>query len=341
LELVDRRPSYGFAHEGLAVVAERQLDYPRAVSELGLASEANPGHRAIQLRLDFLRFKAAERLLSDARLHGAKGHLAAAADSYREAERYAPESLDVQLELAEVLVQIPDYPEAVRAYRKATRIDPENLQAYIQLAHALSLVGESAEARLVLERAAKLPGGEREALQAMRTLRSEGNRDNLDQTTSVEQSAAVDRAGLAALVMKQMPVLARAVRAKTKPPVLTDVYNSWASQQIQDVVALGLMDVFENHTFRPTMPVQRLDLARVGAQILRVMRQSGWLSERAHQQTVIADVPEFHLVYPDIRDVLRYEVMSLDPQQRFNPSEVVTGAQASATLGRLAALMSE
>ena len=51
-----------------------------------------------------------------------------------------------------------------------------------------------------------------------------------------------------------------------------DISTSWARDQIARVLALGLMDVYPNHTFQPGAIVRRVELARAAARTLDLLR---------------------------------------------------------------------
>ena len=61
-------------------------------------------------------------------------------------------------------------------------------------------------------------------------------------------------------------------RGPGEPRVAVDITGSWARDQVARVLALGIMDVYPNHTFQPGAIVRRVDLARAAARTLDVLR---------------------------------------------------------------------
>ena len=86
---------------------------------------------------------------------------------------------------------------------------------------------------------------------------------------AIPDGDARSRADLAALIAVRVPALRRA--GAGEPRVAVDISTSWARDQIARVLALGLMDVYPNHTFQPGAIVRRVDLARAAARMLDLL----------------------------------------------------------------------
>ena len=87
---------------------------------------------------------------------------------------------------------------------------------------------------------------------------------------AIADAPRVTRADLAALLAVRVQALRRA--GAGEPRVAVDITGSWARDQVARVLALGLMDVYPNHTFQPGAIVRRVDLARAAARTLDVLR---------------------------------------------------------------------
>ena len=87
---------------------------------------------------------------------------------------------------------------------------------------------------------------------------------------AIPEATRVSRADLAALIAVRVPALRRA--GAGEPRVAVDISGSWARDHIARVLALGIMDVYPNHTFQPGAIVRRGDLARAAARVLDLLR---------------------------------------------------------------------
>jgi endo-1,4-beta-xylanase len=131
--------------------------------------------------------------------------------------------------------------------------------------------------------------------------------------------------------------LARLLERSTarEAPVVTDVRGHWAESWIMAVVQAGVMDPFENHTFQPSADLRRTDLAQVVARLLPrvapVAQMQSWQTARVQ----FPDLAETHLAYPVASVAVASRVMTPTPGGTFNPSGLVTGADAVALVERL------
>jgi hypothetical protein len=120
--------------------------------------------------------------------------------------------------------------------------------------------------------------------------------------------------------------------------VVTDVRGHWAAQWMTAVVAAGVMDAFDNHTFQPRQRVRRLDLAAAVSRVLNLIGQrTPALRAKWSQRPAIADVAPTHLSYPAVSTAVASGVMTLDGQ-RFQLTRPVSGEEAVDTIERLRAL---
>ena len=104
------------------------------------------------------------------------------------------------------------------------------------------------------------------------------------------------------------------------------------------MVALGVLDVYGNNTFRPSAPVTRVMMAQACAAVLDLYRRAGWLAERPPQASRITDLPPEHLAHDDVLSTLRYDVMRLDSTGAFRPFVQMSGREAADVVARLSRL---
>ena len=122
--------------------------------------------------------------------------------------------------------------------------------------------------------------------------------------------------------------------------MVTDVRSHWASTWILAVTRGGLMDAFANHTFQPRAVVPRSDFAVVMSRLLGRVAAQDPARGRTWQGARIkfADLAPAHLAYPAASMAVAASVMSVDGENNFQPSKIVTGAEAVAAVSRVEAL---
>ena len=332
------KPAYPQALVGLAAVSYLQGDDEKALDLVDQVLAVLPGHGGART----LRARAASRLetglAAQADAAEAQGDLALALERLRRMAALRPDDLTLLKRLGAVALRAGATEDAVGAFREATRLDAEDVDAWIGLGEASVLGGDAESARAAYERASRLPGGLERAQERVRALRERvRSAPAVGGLEPPERALVLDRAGLATLIESRLPILERLGHGQA-PIVVTDVSGARAKSAIRDVVATGVMEVYEDHTFRPEVAVTRSMLARTTALVLHKLRRAGLLSERRYDSRQVADVPTEHLAYPDVVDALRYGVMDLDAQGLFHPTTEVSGEEAAAVLERLALL---
>src|SRR5712692_4245012 len=100
------------------------------------------------------------------------------------------------------------------------------------------------------------------------------------------------------------------------------------------------MDPFANHAFQPRTVLRRTDLALAAARLLaRVAAQApargkAWEGARLK----FSDLSAGHLAYPAASAAVAAGVMKAGPENSFQPSRPVSGADAIDTIAKIGAL---
>jgi len=158
---------------------------------------------------------------------------------------------------------------------------------------------------------------------------------------AIEQAAQITRADLAALIGVRLAPLVQAIAERRHDDVLiTDVRSSWASAWIMAVARAGIIEPLPNHTFQPRGIVHRADLADAASRLLAPIAASDPSRAKAWEQTraKFADLAPGHLAYPAASMSVAAGVLATSPDNAFEPSRPVSGAEAVAAVGRIAAL---
>jgi len=156
---------------------------------------------------------------------------------------------------------------------------------------------------------------------------------------AIDQAPQINRADLAALIGIRLPMLLQNTR-RGDAAVITDVRNNWAATWILTVARAGVMEPFANHAFQPRTVVRRVDLAQAAARLLSRIgavnpaRARGWTSARLK----FSDLSPGHLAYPAASVAVASGVMKTGPDNSFQPSRPVTGAEAIEAITKIEAL---
>ena len=282
-----------------------------------------------------------EEALSLARQRGvgpalARGRVEEARRRYAAAIQASPQSAFLYRELAAVDQKAGDAAAALAHAEQAVALDAADTRALLLIAEIREANQEwakAADAYTALNAvepsdatAAKIDAmREKAAFEAMPA-----------EYRTIEQSATVTRAQLAALIGVRLEDLLRRARA-ANPAVMTDVRGSWAAPWILAVARAGVMEPYPNHAFQPNGTVRRGDLAAAVSRVLTLIgnekpRLAGrWRDPRPH----FADVAPSHLSYPAAARAVSAGIMSPLEDDSFQLSRPVTGVEAADAVAKL------
>jgi tetratricopeptide (TPR) repeat protein len=309
---------------------------PEAIAAFEAAVAANPGLADTRRRVEVLKFRALERDLAAARRAAQAGRAEEAIRLYRSAISASPESPFLYRELGLVEVRSGDQDAALEHFRRATALDPADSASLAQIAGLLEKRGDLEGALRAYDEALAVEADEavserRDALGArMELARLPG------EYRAIERAGQITRADLAALIAVRLgPALQRGrLRAGV---VLTDVRGSWAEPWIMMVARAGVMDPFDNHTFQPRAAVARADLALAVTRLLGQLASDAQIRTWQNARQRFSDIPPSHLAYPAASVAVASGVLPRTPDESFQPSRPVTGAEASQAIERLRA----
>ncbi len=325
---LERLPQDIPALVGVASVAARRGDLEGAVALMRRASLAAPDDAQLRKRLGALKLQVTDRRMAEAEAALEAGDAEKAAAAYAAALGVAPEVTDVRLALSRVLAGRGDREGAIAVLEADPAGEREVL---LELGRVLNDGAEYARALEVYTRLLAHGPGDAEARAGQRRAQ-EGLEGQAmpEEYRAIPDAPRITRADLAALMAVRVQRLRRA--GAGEPRVAVDISGSWARDQVARILALGIMDVYPNHTFQPNAIVRRVDLARAAARSLDILQ---WPPGSAAAPT---DMTRSHLDFAVVERVLAAGLMGLTPAGAFEPWRPVAGREAIEVVDALARL---
>jgi tetratricopeptide (TPR) repeat protein len=325
---------------GRADALEATNQIPDAVASLDAVLRVDPSRAEVRTRADSLRFRSIEDLVAQARTALQANKLDEARTAYERALQGSPESAFLYRELA-------------ITERRANLLDP----AFEHAQHARQLDDRDQPTIILIADIEEARGHFKEAVEAYRQAQILGPRPDLDaRITELERRLAlaempeafraiptastVTRGDLAALLGARLEAwVARLPPASAE--LITDVRNHWAQHWILAVSRAGLMEVYPNHTFQPGEIVERADLAGVVSRALSLMAagNGGSTARLPDARPTFSDLEPTHASYEAAAVAVGSGVLSNGPENAFQPTRPVSGAEAVAAVDRLEAMV--
>jgi Flp pilus assembly protein TadD len=325
---LEKRPEDVPALVGMGSLAVRRGELEAAVELYRRAAATAPDDVVVRKRLAALKLQVTERRMGEAESALARSDTEAAAQAYAKALEAAPEVTDVRLALAQVLAGRDDRQGAIAVLE--ADLSGER-QVLLELGRLLCEEQEFARALEVYTRVLAHGPGDEEARAGQQRAR-EGLESLAmpEEYRAIPEAPRVTRADLAALISVRVQALRRA--GAGEPRVAVDISGSWARDQVARVLALGIMDVYPNHTFQPGAIVRRVDLARAAARTLDILR---WPAAAVQPPS---DMSRAHLDFGVVERVLAAGLMGLTPTGSFEPWRPVSGREAIDVVDAIARL---
>ncbi len=305
------------------------------------ALAVDPALPDVRRRVDVLQFRGVEQQLASARLAAKEGRLDEAARAYERAIAASPDSAFLYRERADVEIKRNDTDAALADLQKAVSLDSSDTAAMVKIGDLLSARGDfDGAARWYGEAVVIEPNEDVEA--KLETAKARAEVEHLpEEYRTIGAASQVTRGDLAALIGIRLPALVQASRRKDAV-VVTDVRNHWAATWILAVARAGIMDPFANHTFQPRSVVRRSDLAVAMSRLLSRLAAADPIRARSWQAARLrfSDLSATHLAYAAASTAVAAGVMETGPNNTFQPSRPVTGAEAVSAVARIEALAS-
>ena len=310
-----------------------------ALAAFTAALAADPSLTDLARRVEVLKFRNAEQGIARARDAARAGRLDEAVQAYTAAIAASPDSPFLYRELAAVERQKGDLDGALEHFRKASALDPGDARSNQQIGEILESRGDREGAEKAYARSLSIePNAEVE--KRVDALRARAALARLPaEYRAIDEAPQLTRADLAALVGVRLAPLLEGGR-RGDAALITDVRNNWAATWIVAVARAGIMEPFANHAFQPRTSVRRVDLAQAVARLLaRVEAQNpgrtkAWQAARLK----FSDLSPSHLAYPAASIAVAAGVLATGDNSAFQPSKVVTGAEAIDAIEKVGAI---
>lgn len=103
-----------------------------------------------------------------------------------------------------------------------------------------------------------------------------------------------------------------------------DIQKHWAQKQIEELVEMGIIQGYEDGTFRPEKEVTRAQFVSMAVRLLGIKADGSAESFR--------DVPATHWAYSAIEAALEQKI--IDPQQNFYPGKAITREEMAVIIAK-------
>jgi tetratricopeptide (TPR) repeat protein len=324
-----RFPDQTLANVGLAQVYEAEGRKDLAFLQYREILKQAPEHRWAGPRHDKLRDALVEQFFAEAKTAASAGNREEEKQGLLKVLFYAPESAEANVMLARIYRDEKNTSQALLHYRAVVAAQPDNKAALRELADVLFETGEFGPSLDYYQKLAELEPRDNTVTDRIEELKAKlGVFEVPSQFGLIPAQEAITREDLAALIAVKFKDFLNVPERQAQ--ILVDISTSWAQPFIIKIASLGVMSVFDNHTFRPRRIINRAELAETLIRLIDFLKGRGakFVPVLETRKIQIADVPPESFYYQPILKVVAYEVMDLTPQRTFGPERTVPGSDA-------------
>jgi hypothetical protein len=186
----------------------------------------------------------------------------------------------------------------------------------------LTNLGRTEEAQALTQRLGEASAPDDEGARRSQELEDLGRWGaDIGRFRDIVSSGSITREQLAVLLVRYFPQI-QTLSQSTQ--IVTDAQDSWASREIQTVLALGIVDLQANHLYQPARIVTRGEYATTLCRLIRIVGAT----PASVSPIPTPDLASSSALYQDVQLVLQYGLMTLDSTGKFGIDEPVSGKEA-------------
>ena len=340
LSALEIQKDMALAHLGLAQIFLETGRTELAFGEFREILKKEPAHPWVKPRYESIKADKTRELLNEAKTLLASGNQDESKTVFLRALFYTPDSTEAHSNLARIFINEENYEGALIHLKTASQADPDNLDLLKLRAEALFQAEDFKSSLELFERLEDALPEDQDIKSRLLTIRNRmGIFELPSQYNQIPTLDAVTKQDVAALLsVKFRDIMTEQIQT---PPIIVDIATSWAQRDILKTTALGIMDVYPNHEFRPEKIIKRAEMAEILIRLMDYLKLKGhsFIQHISPNRIQISDVSPENYFFNPIVQIISYDIMSLESDRTFGPEQPVSGQDAVKYLDILLALI--
>lgn len=324
-----QEPDLILEHLGLAQLYWETQREDLAFAQYREILKQDPDHPWGRPRYNEIQQQKTQEALNTAQAAEKSGEVKSAQAAYLKVLYYSPRNIQSHMALAEIYLEEGETENALVHLNSAMAESPDDPRILKAYGEALFKTEKFKQSLETYQKVLELRPEDSQAKQRIEQLKNRlGIFELPSQYENIPAQDAVSKEDVAAILsVKFNPHLEETGK---NPPIIIDISTSWATEFILQTTALGLLDIYPNHTFQPDKIVTRAQMAEILFRLVRYLRQRGYnfVQQMPPQSIEIADVSSDNFYYHPIVMMVSYDFMNLAGGRRFHPDRPVTGSEA-------------
>lgn len=325
------------AQFGMASMYELLMDKENAFLIYARLRAKYPENAWVKVRYEHIKSTQTEFFLKQAEQFKNQQNRVAYIDALKAASGYSPEIIEIQEEIGDFYHSQEQFPQAVLQYEKILETLPNNEKVLLKLAAVYEKMSQFDAAIMIYQKMLEMKPGDLEITNKINQLKIKFYEVNLPvKFKNIFFKEDINREELAALIGYYFNKY-----LETRPPVIiTDISGSFAREHIIRVCSLNIMKLLPDHSFDRFTRIDRASFAVVIYALVKYLEQSGTGAydirfTPLEKVAEPADISPLHRDYNTIKFLVNIQVMELDGNKNFSPTQLMTPALVLKTIQKI------
>ncbi len=322
------------AELGMATLFELSDDIERAFRVYAHLRAKYPENAWVKLRYDHIRSGQTQFYLNKAEKIKNKNN-----DAYiralEDAASYSEDIIEIKIRIADFYYQNQQYENAAYHFEKIIEKLPNREDILTKLGQIYEQMEKYDSALIVYKRILDLRPGDKELLDKITDLKIKFYESDLPvKFKNIFFKYYLNREDLAALIGHYFN---RYLKLDSTPIIITDISGSFARDYIIRLCTLKIMEIRPDHRFQRFTDISRSAFAVVLYTLSLYLENEGYSIKINPLDEVIEpeDISPLHKYYAIIKFVINAQLMKLNSENQFNPTEQVSPSEALVSIRKL------
>ena len=328
-------PNYIQAELGMATLYEVSEDWENAFRFYSRLRVKYPENAWVKVRYHYIKSTRTELYLKIAEEYRSMDKNEDYIHSLEQAARYSGDMIEIKLKIADFYFETGQLEKATQYYERIIERLPNQEDVLFKLAQAYEKIKKYDSALIVYKRILDLRPGDAALIEKINDLKVKFYDSDLPaKFKNIFFKYYLNREDLAALVGHYFD---RFLELKSKPIIITDISGSFARDQIIKLCTLNIMKIRPDHRFERYESITRSDLALVLFSMREYLDRAGYtvITTPIDETIEPADISTLHKQYSIIKYLINSQIMKLDSENQFNPTEKVSPSDALVAIRNL------
>ncbi len=324
------------AEYGLAMIYEIKGDVEKAFNIYSELLIKYPETVWVKTKYEFIKSTQTRNYMKKAQSFLDSGNDEGYIESIKKALEYSPEITDIKIKIANHYFDSEKYAQASEYYEYALENRPNDVSLLNKLATSYEKSENLDSAIVIYKRLLKLKPGDISITNRINDLKIKFHEVDLPvKFKNIFFKENLNKEELAALIGYYFKDY---LFFEGQPVILTDIKGSFAKDYIIKICSSGIMKSNPDHSFGRFIRISKAKYSNIIMALLKFLKEKSGVQVKftpTSEEIEPTDISPLHKNYNKIKFLVRSQILKLDNENRFNPTEDITPSEVLMSLRKI------